>query len=116
MTASAVAAVFAPAGAPVLVSVAIVLFGIQVALEGVVRSLPQVARAGAGVAAVGTISCWWTSGANDAVLGWLEPYGVTGGDVAIVAVSVLLLAAGAYAGRVRTELRAGSLWRPAWAP
>ena len=104
MTASAVAAVFAPAGASVLVSVAIVLFGIQVALEGVVRSLPQVARAGAGVAAVGTISSWWTSGANDAVLGWLEPYGVTGGDLAIVAVSVLLLVAGAYAGRVRTEL------------
>ena len=97
MTASAVAIVFAPAGAPVLVSVAIVVFGIQVALEGVVRSLPQVARAGAGVAAAGTISSWWTSGANDAVLGWLEPYGVTSGDVAIVAISLLLLAAGIYA-------------------
>ena len=46
MTASVVAAVFAPAGAPVLVSVAIVLFGIQVALEGVVRSLPEVAPRG----------------------------------------------------------------------
>ena len=80
------------------------LFGIQVALEGLVRSRPEVARVGAGIAAAGTISTWWTSGANDAVLGWLEPYGVTGGDVAIVAVSVLLLAAGAYAARVRSEL------------
>ena len=105
MTASAVAAVFAPAGAPVLVSVAIVLFGIQVALEGVVRSLPQVARAGAGVAAVGTISVVVderrqrrrarAGSSRTASRAETSPSST---------VSVLLLAAGAYAGRVRTDL------------
>ena len=38
------------------------------------------------------------------MLGWLAPYGVTSGDLAVVAVSVLLLAAGAYAGRARARI------------
>ena len=53
------------------------------------------------MAAVGAASTWWTSGADDTVLGWLAPHGVTGGDLGIAALSVLLLAAGTYAGRVR---------------
>ena len=102
MTASAVAVVVTPGDAPVLVSVAVVILGAQVALEGLVRSRRGLTRAGAGVAAVGAISMWWTTGADDAVLGWLAPHGVTSGDLAVAAVSVLLLAAGAYAGRTRS--------------
>jgi hypothetical protein len=104
MTASALAAFVAPVGSPVLVSVAVAVLGIQIALEGLIRSRPEVARAGAAIAAAGTLSSWWTSGANDAVLDWLEPHGVTSGDLAIVALSALLVAGGAYAGRVRAGL------------
>ncbi len=104
MTASAIAAAVTPAGTTVLVSIAAAIFGIQLALEGLVRSLVPLTRIGAGVAVAGAASIWWTSGANDAVLGRLAPYGVTSGDLAVVAVSVLLLAAGAYAGRVRAGI------------
>ena len=58
-------------------------------------------RLGHALAVAGGVSTWWSSGADDAVARWLAPHGVTSGDVGTAVVSVLLLVAGAYAGRAR---------------
>src|SRR5690606_14323478 len=62
---------------------------------------------GAAVAAAGTASLWWTSGANAWLVDVIAPYGATGADVAIALAVAVLVAAGAGA---RSQLSGVSSW------
>ena len=92
-------AVASAADEPLLLSLAITVVGVQGALHGATRRSSELTWCGLGLAAVGTISTWFTSGLT-AVVVWLRPYGVTAGDLAVAALAALLFAAGALARRL----------------
>ena len=94
------AAVAYAADEPLLLSLAITVVGVQGALHGATRRSSELTWSGLGLAAVGTISTWFTSGLHTAVVAWLRPYGVTAGDLAVAALAALLFAAGALARRL----------------
>ena len=85
---------------PLLMSLAVGVVGVQGALHGATRRMPELMWSGVGLAAAGVVSTWFTSGVHGAVIDWLRPYGVTAGDVAVAALAALLFAAGALFGRL----------------
>jgi hypothetical protein len=95
------AAVATTASESLLVSLAVTCAGLQCLLEGAIRRHGVLTRGGAALTIAGATGTWFTSGANAAVLEWLAPYGVNGGDLAVGLTTILLLAAGAIAGRER---------------
>lgn len=87
------------AGQPWLVSLAVTVIGLQCTLHGATRRSAGLTWGGVCLTAGGVSSTWFTSGANDAVVTWLRPYGVTVGDLTVAAVAAALFAAGAVARR-----------------
>jgi hypothetical protein len=101
LTASTAAAVIAATDNHyLLVSLAVAIVGLQAALEGLIRDQPDLRRSGVTLAAIATASTWYTSGANDTVLTWLAPHGVTTNDLTVVTITIIMLATGAVVARL----------------
>ena len=101
LTASGLAVAIAVDGSrPLLVSVACLILGLQATLHGLTARLAGPGARWHRRVLAAAASTWFTSGANDAVVTWLRPYGVTGSDLAVAATAVVLLAGGALASRL----------------
>lgn len=85
-----------------LTSLAVVVFGGQLLLYGAVRRQLEVRAAGAAAVAGGTLSLWWTTGANSWAVRSLAPLGVREGDVVALFAGLVLLGLGAVALRWTT--------------
>lgn len=79
---------------PLILSMSIALATAQWTMYLIARYELRLAALTASVSAAALGSTWWTSGTNELVITWLHPYGADGSDLAIGAVSLILVAIG----------------------
>lgn len=75
-------------------SLAVIVFGAQVALAGRVWRGEEASLPGIALVVAGAVSLWWTTGTNAWAIETIAPYGATGTDVAMAAAVLALLGGG----------------------
>jgi hypothetical protein len=101
-TATMALIIAATGGSPWMVSLATMTLAAHGMLHSAIHRHPQLTAVSAAAFVGGAISLWWTTGTNGIVIDWLAPHGVTGQDLALGGVGLLLLVAGAGARRSAT--------------
>ena len=81
--------------APDVQSLVVAVIAAQFTLYAVARQQRTAAAIGALVSAPATVSLWWTTGTNETVINWLQPYSADGGDLALAVAALSLLISGA---------------------
>ena len=93
-TATSLAVLSGTAASPVFTSIAVTMFGAQLALAGATWRGPAAALPGSIVSVIGLVSMWWTTGTNAWAIAAIAPYGATGVDLAVGVLAAALLTAG----------------------
>lgn len=99
LSATGLAVVASSFAGPVFVSIAVTMFGAQLALAGAVWRGRAGAVPGAVIAVTALCSSWWTTGTNDWTIDAIAPYGATGVDIVVGFLATLVLIAGRFARR-----------------
>ncbi len=94
VVASAIAVVASGGASPIFTSIALAVFGAQIAAVGVSTGRRWAMPTGAALSIGATISLWWTTGTNQWVIDAVAPYSADGSDVVLAAVTAALLVGG----------------------